>query len=128
MGNTGHTDIWTLSIKGEKALKPLLQEDYSEMQPELSPDGRLMAYVSNESGQREIYVRPFPEVSKGKWPVSTSGGDNPLWAPDGKEIYYRNNDSVMSVSIKTEPTFTPGKPHKLFSGRYVRASGAGDSG
>jgi serine/threonine protein kinase len=127
VGDTGRSDIWTLSMEGEKAVKPLLQEDYSEMQPEISPDGRWMAYVSDESGRREIYVRPFPEVNRGKWPVSTSGGDNPLWSPNSREIYYRNDDSVMAVSVKTEPTFTPGKPQKLFSGRYVKSSAsAGD--
>ncbi len=125
-GATGRADIYTLSVDGEKAVKPLLQEDYSEMQPEISPDGRWMAYVSDESGRREIYVRPFPEVNKGKWPVSTSGGDNPLWSPDGLELYFRNDDSIMAVSVKTEPTFTPGKPQKLFSGRYVASSASGD--
>jgi eukaryotic-like serine/threonine-protein kinase len=125
-GDTSRTDIWTLSLQAEKALKPLLQEDYSEMQPEISPDGRWMAYVSDESGRREIYVRPFPEVNKGKWPVSTSGGDNPLWSPDGLELYYRKDDSAMAVSVKTESTFTPGKPQKLFSGRYVTSLASGD--
>jgi hypothetical protein len=85
-----------------------------------------MAYVSDESGRREIYVRPFPEVSKGKCQVSIGGGDNPLWSPDGLELFYRNDDSAMAVSVKTEPTFTPGKPQKLFSGKYVTSSSSGD--
>jgi hypothetical protein len=81
--------------------------------------------VSNESGRREVYVRPFPDVNKGKWQVSTSGGNQPLWSPNGRELFYRNDGSVMAVSVKTELTFKPGKPEMLFSGTYV-APATGD--
>ena len=72
----------------------------------------------DESGKAEIYVRPFPEVDTGKWQVSTSGGWNPLWSPDGRELFYRNGDSVMAVAVQTEPTFKAGKPKLLFRGAY----------
>ena len=82
-------DIGMLSMEGDRKWKPLLQEKYHETQPQISPDGRWMAYVSDESGKSEVYVRPFPDVDKGKWQVSTSGGDSPLWSPDGRELFYR---------------------------------------
>jgi serine/threonine-protein kinase len=89
------------------------------MQPKISPDGRWMAYASYEFGKSEIYVRPFPEVDGGKWQVSLSGGDTPLWSPNGREIYYRKDDAVMAVSVETEGSFKSGKPEFLFRGPYV---------
>jgi len=59
-------------------------------------------------------VRPFPEVNKGKWQVSTSGGNTPLWSPDSREIYYHIGDAAMAVPVETEPAFKPGKPTVLF--------------
>jgi serine/threonine-protein kinase len=113
-------DIGMLSMEGNRARKPLLQhEKYSVFQPKISPDGRWITYTSNESGQYEVYVRPFPDVNKGKWQVSTSGGDSPLWSPNGREIFYRNGDSVMAVSVKTAPTFSLETPSALFRETYV---------
>jgi serine/threonine protein kinase len=103
--------------------KPLLQEKYSELQPQISPDGRCMAYTSNETGQHEIYVRPFPEVDKGRWKVSTDGGDSPLWNPNGRELFYRSGDAVMAVSVQPDADFRfeTGTPKSLFRGTYVSA-------
>ena len=78
-----------------------------------------MAYTSYESGKNEIYVRPFPDVDKGRWQVSTDGGDSPLWSPTSQEIFYRKDNAVMAVSVETEPTFKPGKAEILFRGPYV---------
>ena len=73
--------------------------------------------------RKHIYPhRPFPEVNKGRWQVSTSGGDSPLWSKDGRELFYRGADSVMAVAVQTEPTFKPGKPGALFRGTYVGLS------
>jgi protease II len=80
----------------------------------VSPDGHWIAYASNESGQFEVYVRPFPNVNDGRWQVSTEGGDSPLWSPDGRELFYRNGDSVMAVIIENEATFKAEKPATLF--------------
>jgi Tol biopolymer transport system component len=115
-------DIGILSMEGNHEHKSLLKEKYIEFQPKISPDGKWMAYASNESGQLEIYVRPFPDVNKGRWQVSTSGGDTPLWAPNGRELFYRNAEAVMSVSVETEPAFKAGKPGILFRGTYVPLS------
>jgi Tol biopolymer transport system component len=119
-------DIVMLSMNEDNALKPLLNESYMEIQPQLSPDGRWLAYTSDESGEMEVYVRPFPEVNSGRWQVSTDGGNSPLWSPDGREIFYLigNTEGVMAVEVETEPTFKPGKPRLLFEGSYVGAAPA----
>jgi len=115
-------DIGALSMEGDHKRMPLLQGKYTELQPEISPDGRWIAYMSSESGKSEIYVRPFPEVNKGRWQVSTGGGNSPLWSRDGRELFYRSADSVMAVAVQTEPAFKPGKPEILFLGTYVGLS------
>jgi serine/threonine-protein kinase len=112
------TDIGMLSMEGNRERTPLLQEKHFELQPQVSPDGRWMAYQSDESGRGEIYVRPFPEVNKGRWQVSTHGGNSPLWSPDGRELFYRSNDATMAVAVETDPTFNPGNPEVLFRGNY----------
>jgi hypothetical protein len=113
-------DIGTLSMKGNREWRPLLNQKYNELHPRISPDGKWMAYPSDESGRYEIYVHAFPDVNKGRWQVSTSGGDTPLWSPDGRELFYQSDDAVMGVSAEAEPTFKAGKPETLFRGTYVR--------
>ena len=108
-------------MDGDRKVTLLLKEKFHEAQPQLSPDGRFIAYTSNESGQNQIYVRPFPEVDTDRVQVSTSGGDSPLWSPDGQELFYRSGDMVMVVSIKTDPTFSRETPRMLFQGDYVDA-------
>jgi Tol biopolymer transport system component len=115
-------DIGMLSMEGDRKFKPLLNEKYQEAQPQISPDGRWMVYTSDESGQNQIYVRPFPEVNSGRWQISTSGGDSPLWSSDGREIFYRNGDAIMGTSVKTVPTFSLETPRILFRGTYVQSS------
>ncbi len=86
---------------------------------EISPNGKWMAYQSDESDQWEIYVRPFPEVNEGKWKVSNNGGSEPGWAPDGRELFYRDGDRMMVVPIRTEPSFSSGIPKVVFEGSYL---------
>jgi serine/threonine protein kinase len=120
---SGKFGIGTLSMEGARTRKPVLQhEKYSEILPQISPDGRWMAYASDESGKNEVYVRPFPEVNKGRWQVSTSGGKNPLWSPIGGELFYLSSDSVMAVSVEKGPTFSLGTPKILFRLMYVAGS------
>jgi Tol biopolymer transport system component len=121
-----HVSIVTLSMEGEHIVKPLLREKYDQLYPRISPDGRWMAYTSNESGEDRVYVRPFPDVNKRKWPVSTSGGYNALWSPDGRELFYYTGDAVMAVPVETEPDFKPGKPEVLFRGSYYCPAGFSD--
>jgi serine/threonine-protein kinase len=114
-----NADISALSMEGEYERKLLLQNEYSEAQPKISPDGRLLAYVSSESSgdveQSEVYICPFPDVDEGKEQVSSGGGMCPIWAPDGKELFYLTNDNyVMAVAVKTDPTLSLGVPKPLF--------------
>ena len=104
-------------------IRLLLNSTFGETNPELSPDGRWLAYTSNESGGEEIYVRPFPDVDTGRWQVSTGGGTQPLWARDGRELFYRNGEAVMAVSIQTDPGLTAGNPQLLFEGDYILGPG-----
>jgi len=123
MNKTQSLDIGALSMEGDHKWSPLLKERYGECQPRISPDGSWIAYVSNESGEGEIYVRPFPEVNKGRRQVSAGGGGNPLWSPDGRELFYRCGDAVMAVSVKTGTAFGIDIPKTLFNGTYVAAGG-----
>jgi serine/threonine-protein kinase len=112
--------IGMLSMEGDHGRKTLVQQAPYELSPKISPDGRWMAYTSNESGRAEIYVRPFPDVNKGRWQISTNGGGGPLWSPDSRELFYLNGDAVMSVSVKTEPSFDiVGTSQVLFRGTFI---------
>ena len=108
---------------GDTTLVPLVASPATEMFPALSPDGRWLAYSSNESGTSEIYVRPFPETATAKWQVSTAGGTEPIWAATGHELFYINGKSQMvSAEIRLAPAFSVGEQHTLFStASYVRA-------
>jgi dipeptidyl aminopeptidase/acylaminoacyl peptidase len=108
-----------VSVEGDRTKKLLLHEKYAEMDPQISPDGRWMAYASDESGRFEIYVRPYPEVKGGKWQVSTSGGIWPLWSRDGRELFYRSGNAFMAVWVKTGPTFSLETPRMMFRGTYA---------
>ncbi len=118
-------DIWILPLEGERKPQSILQTQFNELAPVFSPDGRWLAYVSDESGRNEIYVRSFPKVEEGKWQISTDGGVEPRWVANGRELFYRNEngDQMMAVNITTEPTFRPGTPRLLFEGVYTRSQG-----
>jgi len=108
-----------LSMEGEFPSQPLLGDEFALDAAAISPSGRFIAYASNESGQFEIYVRPFPNVDDGKWQISRDGGIEPVWAPRGQELFYRSGGALEVVSIKTEPTFAAGSPAVLFTGNYL---------
>jgi hypothetical protein len=82
-----------------------------------SPDGRWLAYSSNETGRSEVYVRGYP-LPGGKWQISTEGGTEPVWNRNGRELFYRNGNRVMAVDIVASATFSAGKPQVLFEGPY----------
>jgi serine/threonine protein kinase/Tol biopolymer transport system component len=119
------SDLWALPLAGERKPFPVVQTSFEDMQGQLSPDGRWLAYASNESGRYEIYVQPFPE-SSGKWQVSTAGGTQPRWRRDGRELFYVAPDNQMlAVPIRLAPNgrAPAGAPVVLFPTRL--ASGAG---
>ncbi len=115
-------NLHVLSMEGEFSSQPLLDNEFNENNAEISPSGRFIAYESNESGQNEIYVRPFPNVDDGKWQISRDGGTEPVWAPQGQELFYRSSQALIVVGIKTEPTFTYGSPEVLFTGNYLTSA------
>ena len=107
-------DISALSMKADHALEPLLEDEFIKGTPCISTDGKWIAYMSLESGQAEIYVRPFPDVNSGIWQISASGGQEPRWSHNNHELFYRNGDAMMVVPIETEPTIKAGAPETLF--------------
>ena len=119
---TTKADIWVLPLEGDKKPFPFLQTEFNNHEGQFSPDGHWVAYVSNESGRDEIYVRTFSPDSTaaasstgGKWLISTAGGNGPHWRGDGKELYYVAADAkLMAVEIATNPVFRAGAPKVLF--------------
>jgi Tol biopolymer transport system component len=109
-------DIWALAMEGPNKGKavPVVQGPFIELRPSLSPDGRWMAYESNESDRFEVYARPFPGPG-GKWQVSNAGGFEAKWSGDGREIYYVSFTSkLVSVPVTAGATFELGQPKELF--------------
>ena len=110
----GNGDIFGVKT-GDTALVPLLTGPAREANPALSPDGRWLAYESDESGTSEVYVRPFPDVASGRWQVSLSGGSAPRWAHSGRELFYVNGrQEMVSTEVRPGPTFAVGEPRVLF--------------
>jgi Tol biopolymer transport system component len=107
-------DIWTMSLDGDRTPRPFLKTTYNEFRPRFSPDGRWLAYQSNETGQTEVYVRPFPGPGA-KTKLSTEGGGAPRWAPNGRELFYRNRQGVFVVPVAAGSPFSVGTPTKLFA-------------
>ena len=114
-------NIWALPMDGDRQPRPILQTPDSEVDARLSPDGRWLAYASDESGHYEVYVQPF-SGSGGKWQISADGGREPVWARSGREIFYRNGEKMMAASVATEPTFKPATSRLLFQGPYERTN------
>ena len=111
-------DIWTLSLQGEGEPRPFVRTPFSERSAVFSSDGRFVAYVSDESGRDEIYMRPFPGPG-GKVLVSTEGGVAPAWSPTGRELFYQSGDAMMSVVVTTG---TVGAPKFLFEKPGIRSA------
>jgi serine/threonine-protein kinase len=119
-------DIVMLSI-GDRTTRAVIQSAANEMTPEFSPDGRWLAYVSNESGRHEVYVQPYPGPGE-RHLISTRGGEQPAWNANGRELFYVQGGvyapggptTLMSVSIATTPTFRAGTPEPLFDNPRLR--------
>ncbi len=114
-------DVWVLPLEGDRKPYRILGTKFGEALGQFSPDGHWIAYVSDESGTPEIYVRPFSSeksadaVSGGKWTISKGGGFQPRWRTDGKELFYYSPAlQQMAVDVIASPTFVPGAPKRLF--------------
>jgi Tol biopolymer transport system component len=115
LGSGGALGTYSLSLDGSGKIQPYLQSTFNQFQAQFSPDGHWVVYTSNESGRDEVYVQPFPGPG-GKWMISTDGGTYPLWARNGREVFFRNADKMMSAPVETQPTFKAGTPRMLFQG------------
>ncbi len=113
----GSGDIFAIRPGIDSVAAPLLTTQFAEVDPALSPDGKWLAYTSNETGRYEVYVVPFPNVRAAKWPISTSGGSQPVWSRSGRELFFRGGGDLVSVPVQTTPTFSAGAATKLFPTR-----------
>jgi Tol biopolymer transport system component len=112
-----------MATEGPRETKVLLEGASRERAAMFSPNGRWMAYASDESGRFEVYVTPFPGPGP-RTPVSTDGGVEPLWSRDGRELYYRENDRLMAADFRGAAD-TIGRPRVLFEGRFEKTAGMG---
>ena len=115
-GDNTKDDLWLLPLDGDRKPRLYLQTSFYENQGQFSPDGRWMAYSSDESGQFQVYVQPTPP-NGAKWQISSAGGSQPRWRPDGKELFYAAPDrKLMAVPVKIDSSFAAGVPVALFEG------------
>jgi serine/threonine-protein kinase len=107
-------DLVMLSFERSRRIAPLLRSPFNELNGEISPDGRWMAYQSDESGIFEVYVRPFPHVNGGRWQVSSGGGTKPMWVRAGRELLYLAPDGMlMATPVNPETDFSVGRATRL---------------
>jgi Tol biopolymer transport system component len=122
--SNGKKDLWVLPVgSGDQKPIPFLKTEFEELHGQLSPDSAWMAYASDETGPREVYVRPFPS-GEGVSRISTAGGDQPRWRGDGKELFYAGADGrMMAVPVRAvtapKPSFEPGTPVPLFESHIL---------
>jgi Tol biopolymer transport system component len=110
------SDIFVVAPREQAVPVPVVSTPFDEHEAAFSPDGRWIAYQSNQSGRDEIYVQSYPRPGR-KW-ILSAGGEDPVWRRDGKELFYRSGDQMMSVSTHTGSEFTAGKPQGLFKGDF----------
>jgi Tol biopolymer transport system component len=115
-------DVMALPLRNPAKIQPLVNTSAYEGGARFSPDGRWLIYVSSETGRNEVYLRPFAGTAR-RWQVSTEGGTQAVWNPNGKEIVYRNGDAMMAVEISTSPEVKLSPPRVLFEGRYAYGGG-----
>jgi eukaryotic-like serine/threonine-protein kinase len=118
---SGGSDIWMLRLDdGKRTVQPFLQTGFTEGAARFSPDGRWLSYSSNRSGRSEVYAQAFPGPSA-RIQISSEGGNSPVWARNGRELFYRNGQKMMVVDFTPGPVLAVGKPRLLFAGQYETA-------
>ena len=124
-GDSGNRDVYAVRPGRDTTPVPLLTGPYNEVGPTLSPNGRWLAYTSDESGRNEIFVRPFPQTAEGRWQVSTAGGSAARWAHGGRELLFEDpTGELMTVTVTPGPTFAAGEPRRLFPNTLARVPSA----
>jgi serine/threonine-protein kinase len=114
-GAAGAGDLVGIRTSGDTTPVPLVASEFTELHPAVSPDGRWIAYTSNESGTNEVYVRPFPATTGGRWQVSNGGGSQPRWSPDGRELFYGDGTGrLVAAQIRAGPAFEVAELRPLF--------------
>jgi serine/threonine-protein kinase len=111
-------DIWLLDVQSEEGPQPFVTTSAQDLEARFSPDGRWIAYESDESGERQVYVRAYPGPG-GRIQISNETGYDPLWSPDQRELFYRNARDIIVVKIQTNPDFQASKPTLLFTGQEL---------
>jgi len=111
-------DLWALAVSKPDEPFPLVRTAANENLGRISPDGRFLAYQSDASGRWEIVVQPFPR-GEGRWQVSVSGGQQPMWGPGGDELFFANGNDLMVADVTLQPAFRVGAPRRLFGGEDV---------
>ena len=107
-----------VDLDSAQAVHPVTRLTAIARNPRFSPDGRWLAYQSNETGRMQIYVVSYPSLDQRR-PISTEGGTEPAWRPLGGELYYRNGASMMAVTVRTGATLDVGTPRELFRGDFL---------
>jgi serine/threonine-protein kinase len=119
------SDMYSLSLSGESFPQPFIVTPFDDDSAEISPDGRYVAYESNETGTNQIYVRTFPNPDAGRWQISSDTGLEPKWHPDGSKLFFRDTQgSIAVVDVRTDPSFSAGQPRTYVTpqfsyGRYA---------
>ncbi len=116
-GRGTNGDIWTCAMDGTPVPEPFLATAFDEKDASISPDGRWVAYVTNESGTPEVFVRPYPPTGAA-WQVSIGGGGSPLWSRDGRELFFTSGTKMMRAPVDARSGFSAGKPEQLFDGGF----------
>jgi serine/threonine-protein kinase len=121
--NPPDTDLMIMGLNPSRQPRPLLKTPFAELNGEVSPNGRWLAYEANDSSRVEVYVRPFPDVNASRTLVSTNGGSKPVWTRDGKELLYVEGETLMSVAVVPGNDWNAAKPKKQFETPYFYGSG-----
>jgi Tol biopolymer transport system component len=120
--NTGD-DVMQIELRGNRTITALVQSPFTERNAAVSPDGHWLAYEANDSGEFQIYVRPYPDVNSGHWQISTGGGTRPLWSHNGQELFYVSpTDAIMRVSVERGSSWTATTPTIIVKEGYVTAA------
>ncbi len=117
--------VGIISLDSDQQPQIVLDSDFTEDGPVISPDGRFIAYSSTESGQSEVYVSPFPDVEQDRWLVSRAGGFFPAWSADGSELFYLHDRAMMSAGLDPRTARPTSAPVTLFDGDYVTVGAFG---